>query len=257
MSTQYDAIGTSYDEMRKLPVALLECSNVQAAVHPYIKGARVLDLACGTGHYSKLFLAWGALEVVGVDISSTMISAARQSVEHDQHVTFHTADCSVPAQYEGGPFDLVFGSWLLNYAPDRQQMLRMFQNIALNLNDGGHFVGVTPHPTEDPRLQTEKALSVRPARYEEITVGIKQEIPDGVETHLVANTRAGKVEFDAYYLRKSIHEQSAVDGGLRGNLSWIPVTIPSELKNGQANQGLEDWEIYMTVPHFGILVVAK
>lgn len=62
MSTQYDGIGTSYDEMRKLPVALLERSNVQAAVTPYIHGARVLDLACGTGYYSQFLLTLGRIQ---------------------------------------------------------------------------------------------------------------------------------------------------------------------------------------------------
>ena len=51
MSTQYDDIGSAYDEMKKLPVAILERENVKAALAPHIHGAKVLDLACGTGYY--------------------------------------------------------------------------------------------------------------------------------------------------------------------------------------------------------------
>lgn len=55
MSTQYDDIGATYEEMRQLPIAILQDANVEAAVAPFIKSAKVLDLACGTGYYSKKF----------------------------------------------------------------------------------------------------------------------------------------------------------------------------------------------------------
>ena len=126
MSTQYDEIGTSYDEMRKLPVALLEAANVKEATKPYISGSRVLDLACGTGLFSRAFLDWGASSVLGVDISTTMVNAARVSSTSNK-LSFKVADCSRPIQYEGGPFDLVFGAWLLNYAPSGKDMANMFR----------------------------------------------------------------------------------------------------------------------------------
>jgi hypothetical protein len=43
------------------------------------------------------------------------------------------ADCSIPKAYDGGPFGLVFGAYLLNYAPDRAGLVNMFRNIAMNL----------------------------------------------------------------------------------------------------------------------------
>jgi ubiquinone/menaquinone biosynthesis C-methylase UbiE len=70
MSTQYDAIQAPYDEIRKSSIALIERANVREAVAPFIKDARVLDLACRTGFYSHHFLKWEASKVVGVDISS-------------------------------------------------------------------------------------------------------------------------------------------------------------------------------------------
>ena len=38
----------------------------------------ILDLACGSGTYSRIFKDMGAKEVVGVDISSKMINIANE-----------------------------------------------------------------------------------------------------------------------------------------------------------------------------------
>ena len=46
MSTQYDGIKATYEEMRKLPYSILQDANVEAAVELLIQGARDRDLAC-------------------------------------------------------------------------------------------------------------------------------------------------------------------------------------------------------------------
>ena len=256
MSTQYDNIGTSYDEMRKLPVALLETANVKVSTKPFISGAQVLDLACGTGHFSKAFLDWGASSAVGVDISTTMIEAARFSC-FSENVRFEVGDCSKPQQYNGGPFDLVFGAWLLNYAPSGKDMANMFRNAAINLKDGGHFIAVTAPPTNDPKAHTEAALAARPEQYGGITVTVRGDVEDGVATHVDAITKSAKVEFDTFDLRKDVHESAAREGGFKGNLTWRRVTIPEGYGDGLGDEGDEAWRSYFAVPHFGILVACK
>ncbi|WKY48157.1 methyltransferase domain-containing protein [Eubacteriaceae bacterium ES3] len=42
------------------------------------KGARVLDIGCGAGRYSKLFLKAGC-EVTGIDISPNMIDFSKEN----------------------------------------------------------------------------------------------------------------------------------------------------------------------------------
>ena len=255
MSTQYDKIGTSYDEMRKLPVKLLEAANVKEAAKPYISGARVLDLACGTGFISKASLDWGASSVLGVDISTTMVNAARVSSTSNK-LNFEVADCSKPLQYEGGPFDLVLGAWLLNYAPSGKDMANMFCNAALNLRQGGHFIGVTVHPTNHPKPPAEAALAARPPQFGVITVTLTGEVEDGFATH-VDTIIEPKVEFDAYFLRKEVHEKAAREGGFEGALTWRSVTVPDGYGDSLGGNGDEKWDTYFTVPHFGILVACK
>ncbi|KAL8897952.1 MAG: hypothetical protein Q9207_006948, partial [Kuettlingeria erythrocarpa] len=163
MSTQYNTIQAPYDEWRKTSIALIERDNVRSAVSPFITGARVLDLACGSGFYTHKFIEWGAASVVGVDISSAMLEQANRATSDASKVKFIEQDCSKAQLIDGGNFDLVFGAWLLNYAETRAQLAEMFRLIAMNLHDGGWFVGVTPPPTNDPAAYVQAERDLRPA----------------------------------------------------------------------------------------------
>ena len=248
MSTQYNDIGATYNGIKDLLVSQLCDYNADIAIAPYIKGAKVLDLACGTGHYSKRMLEMGAERVVGVDISSVMIDAARASYSSDR-ITFDVGDCSKPRHFEGGPFDLVTGMWLLNYAPSRLELAGMFQNIAMNLTDGGRFIGITFAPTDEPTRHTEKALRVRPVQYGNVAFLATGEVEDGATVHAVAVTDLGNFEFDCYYLRQSIFETAARLGGMKGTLEWKPTALPEGCD--------ESGRSYVEIPHFSVLELSK
>jgi len=67
------------------------------------RGARVLDLGCGTGFYSSIFQELGYL-TTGVDISSTAIS--RAAVEHGG-IPFFVGDAT-RLPFRSGSFDMIF-----------------------------------------------------------------------------------------------------------------------------------------------------
>ncbi|KAL8787326.1 MAG: hypothetical protein Q9195_007821 [Heterodermia aff. obscurata] len=256
MSTQYDNIGVSFNEMRKLPLARLSDYNVQEAVSPFIKGAKVLDLACGTGLVTNDLAAWGASSVLGIDISSVMIKAAKTDATSEK-VQFEVGDCFQPRIFGGGNFDLVVGAWLLNYASNKQTMTDMYRTIAMNLKAGGSFVGVTPPPTEDPKSFIQKALQVRPVGLGQVAVLPLEDVPNGLSTHLICMLPSGTVEFDAYHLEKAVYETSAKEGGLKGELTWQPARLPpDETQDGASNQS-EDLHGFIALPHFAILVISK
>lgn len=77
-----------------------------------------------------------------------MHSATSHILSNEATIDFHIADSANPVPYEGGPFDLVFAAWLLNYAPSRKHLVEMFRNVAFNLRDGGSFVTISDG---DPR----------------------------------------------------------------------------------------------------------
>ncbi len=214
-TTQYDSIGQSYDRLKRLPAARLERNNVRDVVKPMFadnNSAQVLDLACGTGYYSRLLLSWGADSVTGVDISSAMIEAAKDAANGDaanggvgggslgeskSGLTFTIGDCTRPLQHLGlPPVDVVVGAWLLNYAATAEEVTAMFDNIARSLRAGGYFVGVTPHPAEDLDAFASK-FAGRPNKYGvDVAYTARNEL--GYKTHITFQTSTGQnpIAFD-------------------------------------------------------------
>ena len=259
MSTQYDKIGASYAVMKKLPGARLEEANMEAALKPLVQDTKVLDLACGMGRYSRpLVSEWGAKYVLGVDISSAMVEEARKITSQDEKyhgkLDFEVGDCSKSSQYLQGPFDVVLGSWLFNYAPDLATQVDMWKNALTNLSPTGRVVALTPTATEDPEQQTLRAQNERPFQKGEIFVDVVERVEDGVKTRLTAVVEPQIVQFEAYHLKKSVYERAARIAGFKGTIEWRNGHIPEHKMDDPL---VPEWQSFLREPHFSILVVAK
>ncbi|KAF2160907.1 hypothetical protein M409DRAFT_59687 [Zasmidium cellare ATCC 36951] len=200
MSTQYNAIQGPYDELRKKTIPIVERVNVRSLVTLFIQDATVLDLACGTGFYSRHFVKWGPCKVVGVDISSAMIEQARAMNASDD-AEFIEANCDTPTIFPGGPFDVIFGAWYLNYAATGSAMLEMFRNVLLNLKPGGRLVADTQPPANDPVEYIRRECEQRPLPIASggLYTTINKEVADGVYDHYHSATPAGDLDFDTSF----------------------------------------------------------
>ena len=82
-----------------------------------VKNKKVLDVACGEGHYTRLLRRAGA-EVVGIDISERMVALAReQEAREPLGITYLVEDARTIVSQQD--FDVVVAAYLLVHAQDR------------------------------------------------------------------------------------------------------------------------------------------
>lgn len=251
MPDQYSAIAPLYSKMQFLPAPSLEQPSIEAILGD-ITGLRCLDLACGLGRWSKFLLEKGAAQVTGIDISQSMIEGAVREASTSwpigirDRVIFRVGDCTKPLlELESeGPFDLVFGAWLLNYAATAAEQLGMWRNIHANLRPGGRFIGVTPNVRMDPMEQPIDD------RYGYAVVPVEK-VEDGWKCRLTAYTQPDNVEFEMYHLSKEVYEKNAVEAGLV-ELMWNGHVIPED---GREEGGY--WDAFEKRPSFKICTARR
>ncbi|KAF2656969.1 S-adenosyl-L-methionine-dependent methyltransferase [Lophiostoma macrostomum CBS 122681] len=240
-TTQYDSIGIKYNSMHDLPAVLPEKPSVLAALGN-IKGARCLDLACGTGRYTHLLSTLGATSVTGYDISPAMIAGAQSTYPPSEYPTlsFAVADCSKPLPPQPHPYDVIFAGWFLNYAASLSQLTSMFRVIASNLAPGGRFVGITTNVL-DPRMTEPKTdfygvdVEIVEGDYVDPENGERL----GIKARVVAHTQF-EIRFEVYQFERGVYERAAKEAGVR--LEWKVPVLPDE--NGGEREGEKRGEGY-------------
>lgn len=265
MASQYDEIGSKYASFKTLPTSMIEEASLKETIQPWLAkfpDARVLDLASGTGFYSKKLLGWGAGYVLGVDSSTGMVDAAEELFRKDGILTgkasFRVGNALDMGKIEDEePFDIVVGVWLLNYSSSLEEMTSMYRTISANLKDGGVLVALTPPPAEDvdevamnwtkTANQYLDALPVRTEYYEKLQSG------QGWKTEISSITKGAEFSFRNFHLRKNIYEEAARSGGLKGKLEWKEPTVPEQV--AKATDAFS--KMCLEIRHTGILTVEK
>ncbi|CAN8099989.1 unnamed protein product [Discula destructiva] len=267
MTSQYDAIGSKYNVFKEVITSVVEEANMRKALMPYLiknPKARILDLATGTGHYSKKAIDWGADFVLGVDLSKAMVEAAKDTLSRDDKykdkVRFEVGDALNLDSVEGEePFDIVLGVWLLNYASSLEEMTRMFGTIAASLKDGGVFIGLTPTPTGDVDAMARRVTESRASVPKNFPIHVdyyeRLESGDGWKTEISSTGPGNQFAFRNFHLKKSLYEEGARRAGLKGKVEWPEIEIPQQARKVLAREG---WEAYMDEKdQIGMLIVEK
>ena len=102
----YDTpVGRAHDQAQQ--------RDVRRLLAPASPNQTLLDVGCGTGHWSGFFAEMG-YRVTGVDVAEAMIEAARTALPQ---CTFQVADaCRLP--FDDGVFDVVTAMATLEFLPD-------------------------------------------------------------------------------------------------------------------------------------------
>ena len=105
-------------------------------------GHDVLDLASGSGYYTRKIKQHGASKVVGVDISKEMIAEAKEGESScPLDIEYHVADA---AKYvHGHGFDIVTAQYLFCYADSKEKLLSFCNTAFKNTKPGGRLVTVS------------------------------------------------------------------------------------------------------------------
>jgi ubiquinone/menaquinone biosynthesis C-methylase UbiE len=245
MSTQYDHIADRYAAMSDAAILIrahVEQPTVLKALGS-IEGQSILDVACGTGMYARLFKQHGAARVVAVDIAPEMIALAQQLEEQAplgvEYLTYDVAE--LPAL---GSFDVVTAVYLLHYAPSKEHLSRMCRGISQNLKPGGRFVTVVANPEFNP-------AGPNYAKYG-FTFSQRVNAPEGSSVALVFLLEP-PVMIHYKYWKRATYEGALAEAGFR-TIVWDRLEPSPE---AEAQFGRAFWEDYLRNPQARLIHCEK
>ncbi len=158
--------GASYERIAETFASIHDRVVAELALHP---GARVLDVACGTGGVALRAARAGA-DVVGIDISADQLAKARAAAEATGlEIRFDEGDCK-ELPYDAAEFDAVASAFGAIFAPDHERVAaelarvcRPSGRLALSAwpkdewSEVSARAGRTPAPGPDARDWAEEA----------------------------------------------------------------------------------------------------
>jgi ubiquinone/menaquinone biosynthesis C-methylase UbiE len=204
-----------------------------------VQGKTVLDLACGEGRFSRTIKRRGARQVVGVDISASMIELARQA-ENQQPLGTTYIHGDVAALGTIGSFDLVSAAFLFNYAASKEALLALCRTAYNNLKPGGKLVAsVNATPLFPP-------LNNQATRKYGYLVQSRSPLREGDAVHYSFFTGSHSIRLLNYHWSTVTYEWALREAGF-GACSW---QAPSISPQGLEQHGREFWRDFLLEPNF-------
>lgn len=237
---QYDALGAIYERAKHIPTGLAERATLLSAVGDLL-GRSVLDVACGTGFYARLFHDLGATRVAGVDSAGEMIGYARHVERREQRgITYEQHDATALPVL--GEFDVVTAVWLLGYADDESALDTMIGNLKANLAPGGRLVVLVPNPDADWDLL---------AQYGRYGYEITRTGPMNVKQPVTVQVLGDPpFEFDSFYWERGVFDAALTRAGL-ADVTRQPAVTPDD------ERGEEFWGPLRQSPSFGVFTAVR
>lgn len=237
--SDYDGFADQYDQSFRLaPVRThIEAYSLLKAVGD-VRGQAWLDLACGTGPYTRALRRRGAGPVVGVDLSPDMLRVARAAEEQEPlGIDYLRHDVGTLPRI--GEFDGVFASYLLHYATDEAHLRGMCRGIAANLRPGGRLVTYQLNPD----------LSHRPGYYlpygTEMSLDPARRLADGEPVTIrISLGEFRSPELTIYYWSRAVLDGALRDAGLE-QIRWIKPELSPEAAAGPDPR---QWADYLAEP---------
>jgi ubiquinone/menaquinone biosynthesis C-methylase UbiE len=208
---------------------LIDCLGARLA------GARVLDLCCGEGYLGRFLAEQGAREVVGIDLSATLIEEARRRANAPR-LTYRVDDARTLSSEADAAFDVVISQMAMMDVADHQ---RTFAAVRRVLAMGGPFVLSMLHPcfmppchaTEAPPLILDdegRPIAVAVRRY--ATEGYWNSGGDGVRGrmgayHRTVSTYVNDLIASGFALERLAEPLAGDDASSAGLAAEVPTVL--------------------------------
>ncbi|MER5726899.1 class I SAM-dependent methyltransferase [Streptomyces sp. NPDC002138] len=228
----YDNIGEAFEGFKTLPIIrYAEVPGFLALVGD-VTGKSVLDIACGTGFYSRELKRRGASHVFGFDISGAMIDAANSLEKAEPLGIEYEVGDTATLQAFAQPFDIAVAVQAFNYAGDVAEIGQMMRNIRRSLVPGGAFFLFAQSPEYDfsgPSLEKYGFLCESTGKDNEIGRGTR-----------ITALLDPPVSFEATTPSKETFEQTLTAAGFTG-IEWVRLDVSDA---GVEAFGEEFWADY-------------
>jgi len=242
--TQYDKIAKEYaeDTERRLSRRFIYNPRFLEFVGD-VRGKDILDLACGSGHFTRKLRQKGARKVIGVDLSKEMIRIARQEEARKRlGIDYRLGDVANLGKIR--EFDIVTAGFLLHYSKTKQELESMCKNIYCNLKKRGRFVTLNQNP--DSPCSTHKEYGSTSQLVGELKEGGKVKVS-------LWNDGREQCHFYNYHWKKSTYEQALSNAGFR-DIKWQDLKVKQE---GIDRFGQEFWKGWYESPSVICLEATK
>lgn len=236
MTTDYNAIAAQYRQCKEHPWrSRIETYSLMKRLGD-LEGKRVLDVACGEGFYTRKLRQAGAGEVVGIDLSDTMIRlAVDQEVCQPLGITYRVEDIRTEPTHPA--FDLVVSAWLLVYARTPAELIAMCRGLANRVKPGGRFVTFTGNPHLHEFGQADY-------RKYGFSITLAADPSEGDPIVWTVYLEDASFEIENYYLPLQAYEIAFREAGFHEFKVYVPEVSPHP-------HGVDDtafWLEYLTHP---------
>src|SRR5688572_26786215 len=136
MRSYYAARAAEYDNVYLKPERQLEFRAIEQWLPPIFAGAQVLEVACGTGYWTK-FIAPVATHVVALDATPETISLAKQRISQEK-IQFLIGDAYALPQHDT-KFDAAFAGFWFSHIP-KQRRHEFMRGLYSKLKPGAKVV---------------------------------------------------------------------------------------------------------------------
>lgn len=132
----------SYAKLEFPGTYYLAYRDIPSIVHKNVSGKRALDFGCGTGRSTR-FLKDLGFNVIGVDISSSMISYAESMDPAGDYRLIPDGDLTEIADDK---FDLILAAFTFDNIPNADHKLLLFQSLRAKLKSTGRLINLVSSP---------------------------------------------------------------------------------------------------------------